>query len=65
MAESMGFTLDTYDCQSIVIALICNNASTLKENQARVNKLIDYFASVNGQMTEENNYTAKITVTFG
>ena len=62
--ESMGFNLTTHDCQSIVIALICNNASTLKEDQENTNRLIELFASINGQLKEENNYTATVKVSF-
>lgn len=64
MAEKMGFTLDTHDCQYLVLALICHDSHVLKANKDKVNKLIELFATVNGQLKEENNYTAKVTVSF-
>lgn len=58
----MTFELHTYDCQDIVIALICNDSAVLKDKPERVQRLIDLFADINTMCKPGNDFTVKVEV---
>lgn len=58
----MNFTLNTYELQMIILALICNDCIVCKDDQETVNRLIDIFASANRMTTHDRNYTLNFIV---
>ena len=55
----MDFELHTYDLQDIVLALICNDSSVLKDKKDRVDELIDLFSKINQHCSNDNGFTVK------
>ena len=58
----MTFELHTYDCQDIVLALICNDSSVLKDKPEGVQRLIDLFSEINKMCKPDNGFTVKVEV---
>ena len=59
----MEFDLHTYDLQDIVIALICNDSSVLKDHPDRIERLKTLFAEANWMCNRDNDFTVHVTIT--